>query len=135
MESDPGTNTVEVNVEGVSETVVFSAEASLPPPAPTTLSIVSDDSQTGLTGETLADPFVVEVHDQYGDPIEGVTVTFTVVGDDGVLSTETTMTDANGRAETTLTLGTEPGGYTVEVGVEGVTGTATFNVDRRTPQI
>ena len=125
---DPGTNTVEVNVEGVSETVVFSAEASLPPPAPTMLSIVSDDNQTGLTGETLADPFVVEVLDQYGDPISGVTVTFTVLGDDGVLSTETTTTDANGRAEITLTLGTEPGGYTVEVGVEGIAETVTFNV-------
>ena len=108
--------------------MVFSAEASPPPPAPTTLSIVSDDNQSGLTGETLADPFVVEVHDQYGDPISGVTVTITVLGDDGVLSTETTTTDANGRAEITLTLGTEPGGYTVEVGVEGVAETATFTV-------
>ena len=126
--SEPGANTVEISVEGVSETVVFSAEASLPPPAPTTLSIVSDDNQTGLTGETLADPFVVEVLDQYGNPISGVTVTITVLGDDGVLSTETTMTDANGRAEITLTLGTEPGGYTVEVGVEGVAETATFTV-------
>ena len=126
--TEPGANTAEISVEGVSETVVFSAEASLPPPAPTTLSIVSDDNQTGLTGETLADPFVVEVHDQYGDLISGVTVTVTVLGDDGVLSTETTMTDANGRAEITLTLGTEPGGYTVEVGVEGVAETATFTV-------
>ena len=126
--TDPGANTVEISVEGVSETVIFSAEASLPPPAPAMLSIVSDDNQTGLTGETLADPFVVEVLDQYGDPISGVTVTITVLGDDGVLSTETTTTDANGRAEITLTLGTEPGGYTVEVGVEGVAETATFNV-------
>ena len=126
--TEPGANTVEISVEGVSETVVFSAEASLLPPAPTTLSIVSDDNQTGLTGETLADPFVVEVLDQYGNPISGVTVTVTVLGDDGVLSTETTTTDANGRAEITLTLGTEPGGYTVEVGVEGVAETATFNV-------
>ena len=45
-----------------------------------------------------------------------------------MLSTETTTTDANGRAEITLTLGTEPGGYTVEVGVEGVAETATFTV-------
>ena len=45
-----------------------------------------------------------------------------------MLSTETTTTDANGRAEITLTLGTEPGGYTVEVGVEGVAETVTFNV-------
>ena len=126
--SDPGTNTVDVSVEGIVKTEIFNAEGTLPPPIPTTLSIVSDDNQTGLTGETLADPFVVDVHDQYGDPIEGVTVTFTLLTGDGALSTETPTTDANGQAETTLTLGNEPGEYTLEVSVEGITQTVTFNV-------
>ena len=126
--SDPGTNTVDVSVEGIVKTEIFNAEGALPPPIPTTLSTVSDDNQTGLTGETLADPFVVEVHDQYGDPIEGVTVTFTLLTGDGALSTETPTTDANGQAETTLTLGNEPGEYTLEVSVEGITQTVTFNV-------
>ena len=126
--SDPGTNTVDVSVEGIVKTEIFNAEGTLPPPIPTTLSTVSDDNQTGLTGETLADPFVVEVHDQYGDPIEGVTVTFTLLTGDGALSTETPTTDANGQAETTLTLGNEPGEYTLEVSVEGITQTVTFNV-------
>ena len=125
--SDPGTNTVDVSVEGIVKTEIFNAEGTLPPPIPTTLSIVSDDNQTGLTGETLADPFVVDVHDQYGDPMEGVTVTFTLLTGDGALSIETTMTDANGQAETTLTLGNEPGEYTLEVSVEGITQTVTFN--------
>ena len=124
----PGTNTVEVRAEGVSQTRIFSAEATLPPPVPTTLSTVSDDNQTGLTGETLMDPFVVELHDQYGDPVEGVMVTFTLLGGDGALSTETTTTDANGQAETTLTLGNEPGEYTLGVSVEGIAQTVTFNV-------
>ena len=126
--SDPGTNTVDVSVEGIVKTEIFNAEGALPPPIPTTLSTVSDDNQTGLTGETLADPFVVEVHDQYGDPIEGVTVTFTLLTGDGALSTETPTTDANGQAETTLTLGNEPGEYTLEVSVEGITQTVIFNV-------
>ena len=126
--SDPGTNTVNVSVEGIVKTEIFSAEGTLPPPIPTTLSIVSDDNQTGLTGETLADPFVVQVHDQYGDPIEGVMVTFTLLTGDGALSTETPTTDANGQAETILTLGNEPGEYTLEVSVEGITQTVTFNV-------
>ena len=125
---DPGTNTIEVTVEGIAKAEIFNAEAALPPPEPTNLAIISGDNQTGLTGEPLTNPFVVEVRDQYGDPMAGVTVTFAVLGDDGVLSTETTTTDANGRAEITLTLGTEPGGYTVEVGVEGVAETATFTV-------
>ena len=74
------------------------------------------------------DPFVVELHDQYGDPVEGVMVTFTLLGGDGALSTETTTTDANGQAETTLTLGNEPGEYTLGVSVEGIAQTVTFNV-------
>ena len=126
--SEPGTNTVETRAENIDETVTFNAEATLPPPIPTALSIVSGENQEGLTGEPLADPFGVQVHDQYDDPVQGVTVTFTLLTGDGALSTETTMTDANGQAETTLTLGNEPGEYTLEVSVEGVVQTVTFNV-------
>ena len=77
--SDPGGYTVEVSVEGIAKTATFSAEASLPPPVPTTVSILSGDNQNGLTGEPLMNPFVVEVRDQYDDPIEDVTVTFAVI--------------------------------------------------------
>ena len=87
--SDPGTNSVVVSVEGISRTEVFSAEAGLPPPEPTTLSIVSGDNQNGLTGEALANPFVVEVRDQYDDPMAGVTVTFAVSEGGGSLSSDT----------------------------------------------
>ena len=126
--SEPGTNTVKVSAEDISQTAVFSAEASLPPPMPTTLAAVSGDNQTGLTGETLLNPFVVEVHDQYDAVMEGVTVTFTLLTGGGSLSAETTTTDANGQAETTLTLGNEPGEYTLEVSVEGITQTVTFDI-------
>ena len=125
--SNPGTNTVEVSVEGISQTVVFSAEAALPPPVPTTLSIVSGDNQNGLTGEVLANPFVVKVRDQYDAPMEGVTVTLAVSAGGGTPSPEMTTTDANGQAESTLTLGPNPGTNTVEVSVEGITEMVTFN--------
>ena len=125
--SDPGTNTVEGGIEGIAQTVVFSAEATPPPPAPTVLSVISGDNQSGLTGEALVNPFVVEVRDQYDDPMEGVTVTFAVLAGDGSLSSEMGLTDANGQAESTLTFGSDPGGYTVEVSVEGVAETVTFN--------
>ena len=131
--SDPGTNTVTVSVEGISEMAVFSAEASLPPPEPTVLSIVSGDNQNGLTGEVLANPFVVEVRDQYDDPMEGVTVTFVVSAGGGMLSDTTAITDANGLAESTLTLGSDPGTNTVTVSVEGITETATFNAEANLP--
>ena len=125
---DPGTNTIEVAVEGIAKAEIFNAEAALPPPEPANLAIISGDNQTGLTGEPLTNPFVVEVRDQYGDPMAGVTVTFAVSEGDGALSTGAATTDANGRAESTLTLGVDPGGYTVEASVEGVAETVTFNV-------
>ena len=126
--ADPGTVTVEASVEGISQSEIFNAEASLPPPTPTAPSIISSENQEGLTGEPLVDPLVVEVHDQYGDPLEGVTVTFTVIAGDGMLSATTVTTDPSGQAETTLTLGTDPGTNTVEVSVEGIAETVTFNV-------
>ena len=42
------------------------------------MEIISGDNQTGLTGEALANPFVVEVRDENGNPLEGVIVTFAV---------------------------------------------------------
>ena len=125
--SEPGTNTVEVRASGISQTRVFSAEATLPPSEPTRLSIVSGDNQTGIIGETLANPFVVRVRDQRGDPMGGVTVTFTVIEGGGTLSVVTVMTDENGQAKSTLTLGPDPGTNTVEVSVEGISQTQTFN--------
>ncbi len=124
--TDPGTNTVEVSVDGVSQTVVFSAEATLPPPIPTALSTVSDGERDGLTGEPSMDPYVVEVHDQNGDPIEGVTVTFTIVGPDGSKTVTTVMTDENGGAAFMLPAGSDPGRYTITASVEGIADTVTF---------
>ncbi len=121
--SDTGTTTVTAEVRQVS--VTFEAIVILPPK---TLVKISGDNQNGLTGETLLNPFVVEVRDQYGDPVEGVTVTFTLLTGGGSLSAETTTTNANGQAETTLTLGNEPGEYTLEVSVEGITQTVTFDI-------
>jgi hypothetical protein len=100
--------------------VVFNAEATLPPPIPTTLEGISGDNQNGLTGEVLANPFVVEVRDQNSDLMEGVTVTFTVNAGGGSLSDTSVKTDANGLAQSTLTLGSSPGTNTVEASVEGL---------------
>ena len=125
--TDPGTVTVEASVEGISQAVTFNAEAALPPPIPMTLSIVSGENQEGLTGEPLANPFIVQVHDQYGNPMAGVPVTFTVSETDGLLTDATVITNTNGEAESTLTFGTEPGAYTVQASVEGIAQTVTFN--------
>ncbi len=82
-------------------------------PRPSALAIISGDGQQGQPGAALTQPLVVEVQDQYGDPLPGATVTFTVTTGEGQLSgrftVERATTDASGRAELTLTLGPLPG--------------------------
>ena len=94
---------------------------------PTTPRIISGDAQSDTVGVALAQPFVVEVRDENGAVFEGVPVVFTVTAGGGTVQPEIATTDAEGRAESTLTLGSDPGTNTVEVSVEGITETATFN--------
>ena len=95
--------------------------------APTELVQISGDNQNGVIGEVLSSPFVVEVRDQDGTPLEGVTVMFAVTGGSGMLNVTTAVTDANGLTETTLTLGNTPGANTVLATVDGITQPVTFN--------
>ncbi len=91
-------------------------------PRPFALGIISGDGQQGVPGGALAHPLVVEVRDQYGDLLPNAAVTFTVTAGEGRLSGRFTVehatTDANGRAELTLTLGL-PGPNTVGVSLGG----------------
>ena len=86
--------------------------------------VVSGDDQQGTSGEPLAEPLVVEVRDQYGDPLQGVEVTFVVTEGDGRLgekfTRERTTTDINGRTEVLLTLGPYPGPNSVEAVISGL---------------
>ena len=99
-------------------------------PRPQTLVKISGDNQQGTPGATLANPLVVEVRDQYDHPLPDTQVTFTVTAGGGRLSGRFTVehatTGANGRAENTLTLGSNPGPNIVEVSVAGLE-PVTFN--------
>ena len=86
-------------------------------PRPSALEIISGVEQQGSAGATLANPFFVLVVDQNGKPVVGATVTFAVTAGGGTLSVETATTDENGRAATTLTLGSQPGTNTVVASV------------------
>ena len=88
---------------------------------------ISGDDQNGTVDVGLAQPLVIEVRDENGAVFEGVPVMFTVTAGSGTLQPEITMTDADGRAESSLTLGSDPGINTVEVSVEEITETVTFN--------
>ena len=93
---------------------------------------VSGDNQSGPIGSVLPNPLVVRVLDQDSNPMEGVTVDFEPSKGASVNPTQAT-TDENGLAQTMLTLGMQPGEYTVTASVEGVdpvvfTATATDDV-------
>ena len=90
------------------------------------LSKVSGDSQTGVSGAVLANPFIVEVSDENFSILEGISVGFTITAGDGTLSVTRTTTDANGRAESTLTLGQNAGINTVSISAAGIEGMVTF---------
>ena len=83
-----------------------------------------------MSGEALPNPLIVEVRDKDNNPLSGVGVTFTVTSGYGKLSEQSTIeyatTDANGQAETILTLGPFPDTNTVEVSL-GLRTLATFN--------
>ena len=87
---------------------------------PNRIRIVSGNDQEGVPGAALENAFVVEVQDENGVAFEGVPLTFSVTGAGGTLSATSATTDSNGRSESTLTLGPNPGTNTVEVGVTGI---------------
>ena len=129
--STAGDYTITASVTGLTA-ATFTATANEVLVA-TTLQIVSGNNQTDTEGETLANPLIVRVLDQNRDALSGVEVSFAVSPNDATLSTETTITGANGRAQTTLTLGNTIGTYTVTVSVAGLdtvsfTATATREV-------
>ena len=118
-----GTLRIAASVDGVSARAVFRVTTGAPPAS---LTKVSGDSQSGTPGDALANPFVVEVKDADGETIEGVPVAFSVTAGGGRLSETSATTDRNGRAETTLTLGSRVGINSVEARVSGVD-PVTFN--------
>ena len=122
--SSAGTNTVAVSASGIDSSIIFNAEGVR---FPQKIVIISGDLQEGLPGAMLGDPFVVEVQDKQGAPLEGVVVTFTVTAGHGTLSITSTQTSANGRSESWFTLGTNPGIHTAEVSAAGVKAPVLFN--------
>lgn len=82
---------------------------------------VSGDAQTGAVGTELPLPLVVEVTDAFGNPIQGVTITWTAEGG-GSVSLASTVTDETGRTSVTRTLGPTAGPQTTLAASEGLAG-------------
>ena len=91
------------------------------PATPTAIAMASGDGQTGAVGSTLAHPLVVEVTDQSGNPVDGVSVAWDPQGS-GSVSATTTKTGTDGRASVQRTLGGTAGAQTTTATVAGLQG-------------
>ena len=94
---------------------------------------VSGDRQEGISGETLPTALVVKAQDAHWKPMSGVDIKFTVIQGNGILTHQTSTTDANGRAETHLTLGKSRGLNRVRVTATGITYPVTFTTTATEP--
>jgi adhesin/invasin len=85
------------------------------------LILESGNEQTAPAGTPLLQPLVVRVADAFGNPISGVTITWSPVGG-GSVSEGTTMSDAAGLASVTRTLGSTAGPQSTLASSEGLSG-------------
>jgi len=89
--------------------VVFSATATAGPAS--AMRITSGNGQSIAVGTQTA-PMVVQVVDQFANPVANATVTWAVTGG-GTLSATTTTTDATGTTQVTLSTDPAPATYLV----------------------
>ena len=99
----PGTSEIMATAGSANATAAVSVVQT-----PTQLSKVSGDGQTGIAGDALGLPIVVEVRDAQGHPVAGTTIAFQAQGG-GSLAPASAASDPAGRASTTLTTGAVAG--------------------------
>ena len=116
-----GTNTLSATVTGLAP-VTFSATGT-PGPA-TAVAIFSGDNQTAPGGTALPAPLVVEVRDAFANGIAGITVDWSA--SHGSVAPTSTVTNAQGRAQTSWTVGTNATTQSATASVAGLT-PAVFN--------
>jgi hypothetical protein len=80
----------------------------------------SGDLQSAPTNTPLPTDLAVMVVTQFGEPLQNVTVTWTIASGGGTLSATSTVTDENGIAAVSYTTGTTAGPVVIEARVSGV---------------
>lgn len=92
---------------------------------PAAVQIFRGDRQNGTVGEALGDSLVVEVTDRFGNPVAGVTVSWSAANGGSVDPGEST-TGTDGRAGTMRVLGPQPTTYVTTAVVDGLDEPVTF---------
>jgi len=105
-----GNNQVSATAPGFVGQALFCETSTVGPPAK--ILVEMGDQQTGLAGQALPSPLVVEVFDAGGNPVSYVPITFNVEQGGGNFNGNATLqvsTDINGMASALLTLGQQEG--------------------------
>lgn len=97
---------------------------------PVTLRIVSGDGQRADAGDLLEQPLVVQVLDSDMTPVPGARIEFSLLGDvpGAAIDPALTTTDAQGRAEAFVRLGTDSGEHLI---IARLAGTASPDLSAR----
>lgn len=121
-----GAQSAQASVTGASGSPVTFSATGLPG-APAGVVALAGGGQFGELNGDLDDPLEVEVTDQFGNGVSGVTVSWAVTEGTGTLNSTSTVTAADGSASVRLTLGDTRGAVGVTATVDGLTpGAATF---------
>jgi hypothetical protein len=120
-----GNNQVEISSPGFAGVVTFSETSTIG--AASQIHDIAGESQKGIIGQPLPEPYVVVVFDDGGNPVAGVPVVFTVTQGTGSLEGNPVVTktsDSDGRASVTLMLGQDAGvnNNVVTASFEGLAG-------------
>jgi hypothetical protein len=91
--------------------------ANITPSPATKILVVSGDGQAASPGATLGQSLVVEVQDTFGNPVPGVTVTWSVSS--GSVAPTSPTTDAGGRVSAKWTVGAAGGAQTATASIPG----------------
>lgn len=109
-----GSASIRANAEDLTGEVAITVAQ-----VPTEILRVAGNEQSGTTGTTLPDALVIEVQDEGGSSVEGVSVTWDVSMGSGTLSDASSVTNADGQADAIWSLGDEVGEQRVSVEAAG----------------
>jgi len=110
-----GRTLIGARIEGVAGR----AGVSVVTPA-SAIALVAGTNQRALAGKTLPQAVVVRATNRRGTAASGKRVTFRVPDGQGSVDPASAVTDADGRARTSWTLGSDPGRQTLFASVENV---------------
>jgi hypothetical protein len=123
-----GSYTVTALVAGVTTAARFGLTNAAG--AAATVAVASGSGQKATVATRFAAPLVAVAKDAYGNPVPGVSVTFTAPasGASATLTGSPAVTDADGQASVTATAGTVAGSYIVVAAAANVTTAAAFTL-------